>query len=120
MLTVTVVPILFAVISPSEEEFIMWESIVGFFLFTGDDPGIDDDEDEDVPKSKGIFSKITSNVAWWISYVLYVLFSPYTCIVTQVQLHLTQTHAVGYYLEFSHRTKKGTVPYYCSIVILVY
>lgn len=108
MLTVTIVPVLFAVISPSEEEFVMWESIVNFFLRTGSDPLDDPDaEDDDEPTEKGMLSKITETTAWWIAYGLYVCFSPYTCIVTQVQLHLTQTHAVGYYLEFSHRTKKG-------------
>ena len=98
LLTVTAVPVIFSLISPSEEEFVMWDFVLRMLTGTMIDP-LEEDEVEKNPT--------TEKLIWYGSYILYMIFSPFTCIVSQVQLHLTQTHAIGYYLEFTHRSKKG-------------
>ena len=98
LLTVTAVPVIFAVISPSEEEFVMWDFVIRMATGKMVDPLDEEEVNTDSASERTI---------WWISYLFYVLFSPFTCIVSQVQLHLTQTHAIGYYKEFSQRSQKG-------------
>ena len=98
LLTVTAVPVIFAVISPSEEEFVMWDFVIRMASGKMVDPLDEEDVDTDSASERTI---------WYVSYLFYVLFSPFTCIVSQVQLHLTQTHAIGYYKEFNHRSNKG-------------
>merc|ERR1712106_693099 len=94
LLTVTAVPVIFAMISPSEEEFVMWDFIIRMVTGNMVDP-LDETDDREDPAW-----------IWTLSYLCYVVFSPFTCIVSQVQLHLTQTHAIGYYQEFTKRSKK--------------
>ena len=90
------VPVIFALISPAEEEQIMWDFIIRMATGNMVDPLDEEEEEREDP-----------GYIWWISYLCYVVFSPFTCIVSQVQLHLTQTHAIGYYQEFTKRSKKG-------------
>ena len=84
-------------ISPSEEEFVMWDFIIRMVTGNMVDP-LDETDDREDPAW-----------IWTLSYLCYVVFSPFTCIVSQVQLHLTQTHAIGYYQEFTKRSKKGLI-----------
>ncbi len=57
-----------------------------------------DDEDEDEGTTKFVDK--------W-SFILYVIFSPFTCVVTQVQCNLSRSHEVGYHIEFNERVNKG-------------
>ena len=57
-----------------------------------------DDEEEDPATTK--FVDRWSNV-------FYVIFSPFTCVVTQVQCNLSRSHEVGYHIEFNERVQKG-------------
>ena len=67
-------------------------------LWTGNvlDPLDDEEEDEGTTKF----------VDKW-SFILYVIFSPFTCVVTQVQCNLSRSHEVGYHIEFNERVNKG-------------
>ena len=96
LLTVTLIPILFAIVAPNQEEYELWETLVRYFTNNTLDPL--DDEEEDEKLTKAIYRK---------SFVLYVIFSPFTCIVTQIQGNISRSHEVGYHIEFEERSEKG-------------
>jgi len=93
MITLTVLPFIYAWILPNDNEQKVWEKLMRVILRR---PAINPYEKWTPPKDDMLL--------YYTSFYLYVLFSPFTHVVSQVYVHISHASKVDHYMEYKTRT----------------
>jgi len=94
MITLIILPFLYGLIRPTDSELKVWEKLIRKVLRR---PAINPYEKWIPPRD--------DKPLWWTSRTLYVIFSPFTHVLSQIHVHVSNASKVDYYMEYQIRTQ---------------